>query len=336
MVLLPHLSQFFKKQDKKSNRCEDSCYIERMKCKLLLVLPIAFVLFASCSETKEKRSSKETIKARPFLFRMNYFLSPEAENPSFPLWFNDSLVRENGIYQLVQYSYLQNTEGEEALEMEKKFTFDERGELTTVQRKRYYENFIVEHVTFKYSGVKDILGFAVVEIIDSLHPENERIYDHYEKVTNGKKYTGYKSLATGDYLFYIGNMKLWNAVAVDSLLQPSSTDVIIYGSPEKPIKKFRVENIVNEKDVVIYNYFESSSAVKNIERENYPFSVRSTVSLNNKGYCSGYIDSTFSAEKYLNRTVSKFKFEENGLPVRLTHKGLRKGHYELFEYHYYE
>lgn len=307
-----------------------------MKLNRLFLLLIPLLFLGSCSEIRKRRHKKKTVKVQPFVFRMNYFLAADEQNISFPLWFNDSIVQKHKIREVYQKSFGPNPEGEQVLQMERVFSFDEHGALKTVQRKRYYENFMVENVTFTLKGVKDLLGHRVVEITDSLHPKKTVEYERYEKNLYSKGYAAFRNSETGDYLFYISDMNLRNTVAVDSLFQPTHRDIIVYGTPAHPVKKFSVENIVKEHNVVKYAYFEKSSNVKSVKKENYPFYVSSSVTVDKKGNCTGYIDSTFSADKYLNRTVSTFEFGNHRLPVKLKHNGMRKGHHEIFEYRYYE
>lgn len=330
------ISQFFKKQQFLGCGQSDSYYIEAMKLNRLFLLLIPVLLMGSCSEIQKKRRLRKSEKVLPFVFRMHYFLAPDEQNMSFPLWFNDSIIQKNKIQSIIHKSYGHNTEEEQTLLAERIFVFDEQGALTHVQRKRYYENFLVENVTFKLNPVNDILGHHNVEIIDSLHPKETVEYALYEKNLYTRQYAAFSNTETGDYLFYIADMKFRNAVAVDSLFQPTPRDVIVFGSPARPVKKFNVTNIVNETNVVNYEYFKNSAGLKSVIKDNYPFYTSSTVTMDKKGNCTGYIDSTFSAERYLNRTVSTFEFGKHHLPVKLKHSGMRKGHYELFEYHYYD
>ena len=195
---------------------------------------------------------------------------------------------------------------------------------------------VVENVTFRYSTVYDEKGYALMEITDSMNLDDANKYENYSKELYNKDYGVYNSTLTGDYLFCILNDKLCEIVSVDSLFTPTPTDIIQYGSHLKPNKRFQVENLVNEKNVVTFEYYKGSNQLKSVASENYPFYNKKHVTVDKDGNCSGYVDSIFSADAYLNRTVSTFNLDSKRLPNKLVHKGMRSSNYELFEYEYYD
>lgn len=279
---------------------------------------------------------KKRIVAKPFLFQMERFISDEERNISFPLWFNDSLIRHYRIETLVRKSMGKNSDGELELKAEKKYFFNQHGNLIAVHSKKYYENEIVENVTFRYLDIIDDVGFAHVEIIDSLHLEDGLYgYVRYEKETYNDQILVYVNSTTGDYLFHVIDESAWGTVSVDSLLAPTPEDVIVYGTPKRPEKKFQVYNIVTEKNVVTYTYLRRQDAIGTVTKENYPFYYKRDLNYSAKGNCIGFVDSTFSGNKYLNRSVSRFTFSNQGLPLSLTHKGTRETDFEQFEYIFY-
>lgn len=307
-----------------------------MKFWPLRILVALLIITVGCSSEHRTRLKEKEIAMQPFVFHMNYFLAGNDLDFSFPVWFNDSIVRKNKIKTIRQKTLGVSAYDQEVVEGERFFNFNEQGVITSVQRIKYYENMVVENVTFSYSGVYDEKGFTVVEIIDSLNLNEASKYEYYLKELYNKDYGVYNNSITGDYLFCILNSKLCEIVSVDSLFNPTPNDIVQYGSHFKPLKRFQIENLVNEKNVTTYEYYDNSKELKSVASENYPFYNKKHVTVDNRGFCTGYVDSIFSADSYLNRIVSTFKLNKNKLPIKLLHKGMRSGIYEEFTYEYYE
>ena len=78
-----------------------------------------------------------------------------------------------------------------------------------------------------------------------------------------------------------------------------------------------------------------------IEFDKGPFSSKRNFLINNNGNCKGFIDSTFTIEKFIFARTSTFDLNENNLPIRLTHVASAKGkqaeniQLETFEYETY-
>jgi len=307
-----------------------------MKLKMLFIYSGLLLVVFGCSPTKRSEKTINEMPAKPDVFRMNYFTSEGEKNVSFPVWFNDSIVRNEQIKLLRHKSFGNDSNGEAEMKVERIFSFDEQGVLKSFQRKKFYENVVVENVTFKYTDVRDDMGYAPVEIIDSLHPNEKGNYELYKKEQYNKEYIVYSNTISGDYLFCILDRKLWGTVSVDSLFNPTPNDIIQYGSPYKPYKRFQIEKLVNEKNVTAYRYYKGTSSLKRISSDTYPFYLKKSPLVAKNGVWRGYIDSTFSAYSYLNRTVSKCKRNQEKLPIKLVHKGMRSGSFEVFEYEFYD
>lgn len=295
-------------------------------------------LVSGCSEIRQRRAKKKTVQVQSMLFRSSYFLSGDDLSFSFPVWFNDSLIRNNKVKTIVHSWYLGPiSEGSDgALQRVRRFHFNESGRLFEVQQLNYYENIEVENTLFRYPSERDELGFASVEVIDALQSEEEHEYTTYSKVKYKDAYAVYKNDQTGDFLFCLLDKRFQGIVSVDSLFSPTPNDIVQYGSPATKDKRYQIENFVEEKRVKKYIYFKNADEMRECIRDNYPFSYKTQVLTNKSGQISGYIDSTFSAGSYLNRTVSAFEYNEKRLPSKLTHQGMRVGNFETFEYLFYE
>ena len=309
-----------------------------MKLRLLHLLFLLGIVLSSCSENEKERGKTEQPEMKAFLFHTDYFVSGDNLNFSFPMWFNDSIVSKEKIKTITHTWYSINGGEDVASDLQKvrSFTFDESGVLVSVQQQRFYESIEVENITFKYKESPDKMGYATLVTIDSLHPDEPLEYTTYTKDTYLDAYTVYENDNTGDYLFCLLQKRFQGIVSVDSLFGPTPDDIVQYGKPYKPYKRYQIENLVEEKNVSRYKYFKESGELRYRKSENYPFSNKTYVTVAKNGKCTGFIDSTFSADEYLNRTVSKFSYDRKNLPSKLTHEGMRSGSFETFEYTYFE
>ncbi len=308
-----------------------------MKLRSVIFLLLLGGILASCSEIRKKRAKSEDSELKSSLFRTDYFMQGDELNFSFPVWFNDSIVSKQKI-KTIEHKWYFKAKGAEStgvLQKLRRYNFDESGTLLSVQQQRFYENMEVENITFKYTDAPDRMGFAPLETIYSLHPDEAVEYTTYSKDTYEDAYAVYENDHTGDFLFCLLKKKYQGIVVVDSLFGPTPDDIIQYGKPGKPYKRYQIENLVEEKNVSRFKYFKESSEMRYRKIQNYPFSNKTYVSVAKNGTCTGFIDSTFSADEYLNRTVSTFSYNKRNLPERLTHKGMRNGKYETFEYSFY-
>ncbi len=306
-----------------------------MKYATLILLFVMGLTSVSCSEIKRRRKLAKGPAIQAFVFKTDYFLSDPDHQISFPAWFNDTIVRNKKMREITHKTFVKNADGDHELKIAKCFTFDDQGKLLRLDRKRYYENFVVENVTFLYTSEMDPMGYVPVKIVDSLHPKEASEYDFYLKESYNREYLVYTNSLTGDFLFCVLDPKLCGIVSVDSLFHPTPQDLIVYGKPSQRKKQFLIENLVTEKSSITFDYFKNSKELQRIERDNYPFYITKDALLSTEGRCLGFVDSTFSGGDYLNRTVRKFQFDKD-LPIKLVHEGMRGGTYETFEYSYFE
>ena len=302
------------------------------------ILLLSILILTACNAEK-KREARQTIKpSQDFIFNMELMFSDSEQNASFPVWFNDTIVKKSGIKTIARNIYPLVSEDETPMPKESRlYDFDEEGGLLSVRIKKFYENMIVQDITFKYSNIKDDMGYSEVEILNGEQQiEGEGDYTIHVKEKYLKKALVYSNLNTGNYLFYMLDKKNWGALTVDSILNPTPDDLIVLGSTRKPQKKYQVHNTVSETNVVDFVYNNSGEMINSISFEKYPFYYRRFINYSDKGFCIGFIDSTFSANQYLNRIESSFQMNKKQLPEKLVQKKPGGGSYEIFEYEYYE
>ncbi len=303
------------------------------------------LLVVACGEKKKSSAQEEKREIHPFLFNLSSAFSDEEFNLSFPIWFNDSLIRKHGIQSITRKVYSTSVEIDTTdmdLREVKVYTFDDEGKLEAFYVEHYYDNLLVGSMSFMFKD-QDEYGFATVvprkglmSVADEEILEQYRLYDKH-KYTG--KYLVYEDLAKGHYLFCMLSETNWGPLSVDSILHPTKSDVVLLGAPKRPGKRYQVENRVNEFNVVKYHY--DQDQLSGIAFDKYPFHYERSLLFNNNGDFTGFVDSTFSNNKYLTRREAMFHMEKE-LPVRLIHENKsgksEAGYYQMetFEYTFYE
>lgn len=309
---------------------------------ILLLIPL---LFASCSEEKRKLFRRGKKVSKDFILEMQHFFSESEDNMSFPVWFDDSLIRLNKVKTIHRkiYNLNGNVEDFASLKVDKTYDFNENGEIERVQICEYYEGQKVTDVTFSYSGVKDVNGFQKVKMsVSNKSNKDLEGFQSYDVEQTAKSFLAYVNSDNGNYLFFLPDEKHWGTLSVDSILGPTEEDIVVYGTPKFPSKRYHVVNRVNEFDVKTIDYDKKSTNPTEIKFEREPFDYKRNIEYNPKGDCVGFVDSTFSMETYLMRRHSKFSFENNELPIRVTHTSARTKdneknfQIETFDYTYYD
>lgn len=308
---------------------------------------ILLFFLLSCSEGKSKLFRKKNQNHDDFVINMQHYFSDNEFNVSFPIWFNDSLIKLNKIEKIIRSTFLSGNDLEEEISSPKEvktYHFNENGELLSIQIQQFYENVEVANIAFDYLSPKDKNGFSMVERRREKNVLDQEFHDHYmiyEKEDYKEKFLVYTNEQTGNYLFYLLKSKNWGAISVDSILQPTPEDIIGLGTTFYPKKMYQVENTVNEFNVVEYTYDKSNRHIKEILYNDYPFKKKRTILYGKNGLCKGYIDSTFTDDKFLKRRESKFEFNKN-LPTTLKHMNHSNNsltgffQFERFEYTYFE
>jgi len=316
-----------------------------MNRKYIFCLGILLVLFAACRENPKKISLEDVEPTQPCLFNMNRSFTPEEYNISFPLWFNDSLIRKHKIRTLTRKLYSNSVDIDTtdlALRESKVYTFNEAGKLISLYIEHYYDQTLVGSMSFTF-GKHDEVGYAEVQsskvMVGQADQEILSQYRRYTKEKYADKFLVYKDQTSGDRLFFMLRRKHWGSLSVDSILNPSRNDKIVLGTPKYPHKRYKVENRVNESEVVKYGY--ADGLLKRISFDRYPFHYERSLTFDDDGLCTGFIDSTFSNKKYLTRRESVFHMEK-GIPVRMIHENKSgksaTGYYQMetFEYSYFK
>lgn len=299
-------------------------------------------LVAGCNVQSQGEEKSSAAYHEPFIFNMGHYFLDDELNLSFPIWFNDSIIKLRHIKKLTRTVYVASTK-DDTLKIPEQvyhYYFNIDGGLKEMQVIHYYDNQLMGEMSYSFKGM-DEFGFAIAVPQKKAKSEEEfEILANYpivEKEEYRQKYLVFRN-SDGNRLLFMLKEKNWGPLTIDSILNPDPNDRIVLGTPFSPVKKYNVDNRVNESNVVEYKY--DGNDVVGINYYKYPFSYRRSILYNGGSECIGFVDSTFSDNEYLTRQESMFHMEE-GLPVRLIHENKSDksevGYYqfETFEYEYF-
>ena len=308
--------------------------------RIISVFIIVFGLLA-CGKGNEKSTKNYIPKNKkqwinPLFFNDNF----EAEL-SFPLWFDDSLIRSSNIYKITKRIFpriIDDTNSISSIEKmpreKREYYFDASGKVLYLVIYYYYDDREIARSSFIYQGKMDRNGFRNVapdifkhlSDADSINDfstdfQSEREYNYviYRFWYNKPKATCYEDIETNDRIYFLKQKKYWSPLSVDSILKPAINDWVVWGTPKKPFKRYKVENKVKEKEVYLYNYW-PTGVLKERIIEDYPFEIKRSYLYNKKNQWISYIDSTFSENNFITRTVHHFEYDHTGKPIFLKHK----------------
>lgn len=276
------------------------------------------------------------------------FFNEDFDNElSFPIWFDDSLVRAHGIEKITRRTYPRilgdssdvNTQREAMPREKREYYFDPNGFVDRIVIYSYFDDREIARASFMYRGNMDPNGFRKViplkfRYLSENSPatdfktdlEAEREYNfilhHYLKRT--AKYTAYEDNETGEQLLFLKDKQYWGPLSVDSILHPQEQDWVIWGSLKKPYKRYKVENKVTESQVHRYKYWKTG-VLKQRNIESYPFENRRHYSYDRQNRWVAYTDSTLSDGEFITMTESRIAYDKSGRPVEISHqKGKNK------------
>ena len=322
----------------------DCLYLQAVNKIFIYGLGLLLFILTACRTDSKKMDVVEIGPSSPCLFNLSKTYTPDESNLSFPLWFNDSIIRINGIQTITRTLYASTDEEDTtdlALREVKKYTFNKDGKVIAYYVEHYYDHTLVGSMSFTIEK-QDEYGFAQV------HPRkgkmtkgDEEILQQYHIFTKEKytsKFLVYEDLRNSDYLFFMLKEANWGPLSVDSILHPERQDMIVLGSPLKPHKRYKVENRVNEHDVNLYTYY--PSALKGISFDRYPFHYERSLTYDDKGLCTGFIDSTFSNQRFLTRKQAIFTRKDGVISEIMHRKDKEKsgGYYQVerLEFTYFD
>jgi hypothetical protein len=296
---------------------------------------VVFSLLLACKGESNKKKLRLLKQMPKSMINVQLLYSELDKEFSFPAWFDAALISKNEIKRIVRNIYPRQEQG---LQIDTTgqvpreqliYNFSKSGKILELKHLYYYDDRVISQYVFRYASNKDNSFFNQV-ILDSARRfvdkvplpdyggKNSDIYHIYDEVDQNKDYSIYKNRQSGDFLFVVKNKKIWGPLEIDRILQPTPKDKIILGTWKEPKKIYQVENKVKENHVREYKY--RKGAIHQIVRYDYPFRIERSFLYNQKGYCRGFIDSTFSDSDYLTRVTSDWKLNQFQTPDYVTYR----------------
>lgn len=304
--------------------------------KLIVFITILYFLF-SCSNGKSKKGTTANPDGEVSLFNLAHFFNESEQNLSFPVWFNDSIIRNRGVLEIVRSIYDDTTEIAEEQSLKKKiiYKFSNLGHLVSMNVSNHYDNKVISSVNVYFDSYDNQTGYSKTTVNDnSEYNHQEFPFIQYSKGEENENYFSFKDSESMRRLFIVKNKHLWKALTIDTLCDPDEIDLIIYGSYLKPIKKYQVKNLVEELNVRDYSY--KGVAINEIDWKDDPFKINRRYRYSQNGNCIGFVETIYGMEKYVSAMHYDFQLKNN-LPQKVAKKLYRNNlpvilSVDVFEY----
>lgn len=294
----------------------------------LVLFVTCFSFLLSCGDSPI--AEKVEIQVKQSVIHPLYFQEELNTQLNFPFWFNDSLLREQGVRSIVWRTYRseqldEENKGKKTADLHIKvvYTFNEQGQLIGVERKEYNDGIRIAR--YRYALTPGAKGYSVVKPLQPLISEDEEINEPYvtlRMLRPRKRVAQYEDDLADQRYHYFFDGQFQGPLSVDSIGHPRSNDWVIIGKPNRPEKRYHVSNTVTESDVTRYVYL-NDNYPHMIRWTDYPFTQSRHFRYTQKGAFVGYTDSTFVDQTFVTRTISSFEFDHKHRPIRIVH---RKGH----------
>lgn len=302
-------------------------YIQPMRYTFHFLLVL---ILAACSgeNNRHKKTHKDQI-LEPNILNLSFMYSEGEKIISFPVLFNDSIVKSRRITSIERIFYYESTDStesgaEEDVTPEKKiiYLFDKNGLLKEMQIGNYYDNRLISTIQINYFEHQPETGYSKVKLDGVLHREDFPYYE-FKQLKNIKNLVSFENVYAKNRLFVVPNQKHWKPLIIDTLCNPDKNDIIVWGSLKHPEKIYRVQNLVEESNVRSFTY--KNRILKHIDWTDDPFKIHRTFHFNKEGICTGFIDSTFSMGGFV--ASANFHFElKDKLPVSITKELVSENH----------
>lgn len=305
-----------------------------------LICGFLVFLFFGCSSNPSNETDIQSPKKLAQWINPLVFNTDLDNQLSFPIWFDDSLIRAHQIAKITRriYGSFEKEEVDSALIREtfprekREFYFDANGFVDRIVIYSYYDDREIARSSYFYTGNMDNNGFRVTQKISSkqIVSEDEDVVflgdeiqlstpiSTYHLLGKTKKFFAYQNQERTETIFSLRESKFWNPLSVDSILKPQPSDWIVFGNLKKPHKRYHVKNTVLESDVHEYTYFETG-ILKSISINKNAFTIKRHFQYENSGAWIAYTDSTFAEDYFIHRTVSTFNFDALQRPIEIRH-----------------
>lgn len=293
-------------------------YLHKMKYVYHFLL---LGVLAACSGGNNADSrNAEDVSRESSILNLSFAYSEGERIISFPVLFNDSIVKQRCIRSIDRVFYYASSDSTESGDAdvipEKKISyfFDKSGLLHEMIIGNFYDNRIISTIRISYTEHQPQTGYAKAKFNEQLNTEDFP-YHEFRQLKSTKNLVHFENTRTKSQLFVVPDKKNWKPLVIDTLCHPGRNDMIVWGSLKHPEKIYRVQNLVEESNVRSFTY--KHGVLNHIEWTDDPFKIHRTFRFDKSGNCIGFVDSTFSMGGFV--VAADFKFElKNNLPVSVT------------------
>lgn len=255
------------------------------------ILPIVsfFLLFSCSEEILEVEEHKATVSlVENQLFNAHFFIDERQKSVSFPIWFNDTIIKNKGISSIsLQSINLSSLAQDTSLILEEKtFKFDPKGWVNQYRHNAFVDEIEAHDVVFNYKKGTSEHGYSLptvnfsshgfsIKSIQSLAELVEEIidYDFYSIEEESNHFLRFKNKIPRDikHLTYIISPSRQNVTHADELIKDYGESFIVFGSANQPTERFVLKNLVEKENNIKYDYHENSSLLNKIvsKKQNY-------------------------------------------------------------------
>ncbi|MFT7344299.1 MAG: hypothetical protein ACI9XP_000882 [Lentimonas sp.] len=316
----------------------------------LVSMGLLLALFVSCKSDLKKSTENKKHYSRASLLNLSALNNDFENEISFPIWFNDSLVKANYIQGIERKIYPRLPLGADRKNLPLKekldYSFDNNGMITSLVHNFYVDLHSASSYKMIYSKNRQFNDFSKVKVQQKSYLENDYGttnilkpgFHTYKVSKTNSQYSIYSSMDEKSRIIIIEDTILWNVLALDRLFKPKKTDRIVFGTLSQPIKTYSVENKINESNIYLYKYVDGG--LTHVEHLNYPFLQKRNFNYDSTGHCTSYIDSNFVDNNLLFLTRHSFERDSLGFPINVFHErinilgGISYSYQESFEYQF--
>ena len=294
--------------------------IMRTRFFYLLSLMTLLALIGCNSRVNKDVEVREINYQRSIINFSSY--NSEYENwMSFPVWFNDSLIQANNILSIKRelFSHVIEDTNEftnEFLDKRWLYTFNDDGTMSSVVVSVVYDAKTISEVVFKYKDFDRKNGYAQVHVSEREMADYENLpYIIHNKNGNHNHWSSYTEWSNQHQLFILNNPDYWKALVIDTMIGPKPVDYIFWGGLIRPVKSYKVSNLVEESNV--RNFLYKNDKLMEVDRVEDPFGVKRSFRHNENGLLTDIIDSTFSMGGFVSAAIMHLDYKD-GLPAVIT------------------
>lgn len=308
---------------------------------------IVLLFSVACSRNSITTSEKESFKSNDLLNYAVYGMEME-KHLSFPILFKKEVVKEAQIRTIIRRIYSVDADDKVTRRLREKrvYSFDQIGNLKRLYLYYYLDSQKIGTLIFDYKSTPDKFGFARVErspLTGEVAMEGKKLdfqYYIHDQISYSSKCLTYRNRSKGTFLYCFQNVHFSGPLSVDSIAHPRLRDQVLIGTPVVPEKKYQVDNVVHEFNVIEWEKT-SKEAVSKIKFSSNPFHTVRTYEWSNSGFVISFVDSLYASSEFIQRTEARMIRNKQNLPTSIaftngSSRTKRITHIEKIGYEYFK